>query len=120
MEKGKKGYIYRKVNDIEIPEGYVFSDALIEDKKDFAEIGKNYITSLMLPALRLGLEMGNVSEGTLQRRLGLHRLRAAEVMDLLAAAGKLKSQSEYNPGRYELNLTPSEYDVLFALLSTDD
>ncbi len=120
LEKGKKGYIYRADKKAEVPKGYVFSDALIEDKKDFAEIDKNYISSLLLPALRLSLEMGNVSEGTLQRWLGLHRLRAAEIMDLLAAAGKLKSQSEYNPGRYELNLTPSEYDALFALLSTND
>ena len=101
----------------EFPQDYF---PLVEDASAFSEVGAaGYIGGTLLPALKAGMMYGSLSVIFIERKLGVPYERAREIFDIIAAAGLLGDEDEFNPGRRLMNFGFADYDALFARLVAD-
>lgn len=105
----KHGYEYLSMREFAPKD----SRLIVEKVKDASSYGKDFLSELLLPSVKVAIEWGNIiGVNMLERKLGLGYYRAIDLFDLLDAAGIIGEESYVNPGRRNLTITSADFDAL--------
>lgn len=116
-ESTKKGHLFVGAKRFSTDkESYLIIEK-IDDAEQFAQ---DYLSQLLMPALKLALEFGNIGVSVLERRMGLVYGRAAEIMDLLASAEIIGGVCEINFGRTNMLMPAHRFDELSKLVDSEN